>query len=128
MRVLGVDPGLTRCGIGVVDGRPGRRAVLVHVGVVTTPPGADLADRLLAPLDALAPGPRARTAATLRAWLDHPGQVQRVGAVLHVHPQTVRYRLVKLRELFGDQLEDPDARFALALALRARGGEDAPEG
>ncbi len=48
MRVLGVDPGLTRCGIGVVDGRPGRRAVLVHVGVVTTPPGADLADRLLA--------------------------------------------------------------------------------
>jgi crossover junction endodeoxyribonuclease RuvC len=48
VRVLGVDPGLTRCGVGVVDGRPGRRAALVHVGVVTTPAGADLADRLLA--------------------------------------------------------------------------------
>jgi hypothetical protein len=81
----------------------------------------DLADRLLAPLDALPAGPRTRAAATLRAWLDHPGQVQRVGVVLHVHPQTVRYRLAKLRELFGDALDDPDARFALGLALRARG-------
>jgi hypothetical protein len=81
----------------------------------------DLADRLLAPLDALPAGARARATLTLRAWLDHPGQVQRVGAVLHVHPQTVRYRLAKLRELFGEHLEDPDARFALALALRARG-------
>ncbi len=83
----------------------------------------DLADRLLAPLDALAAGPRARATATLRAWLDHPGQVQRVGGVLNVHPQTVRYRLVRLRELFGERLEDPDARFALALALRARSAE-----
>ena len=48
VRVLGVDPGLTRCGIGVVDGRAGRRAALVHVGVVATPPSDDLADRLLA--------------------------------------------------------------------------------
>ncbi len=48
MRVIGVDPGLTRCGIGVVDGRAGRRAGLVHVGVVTTHPTDDLADRLLA--------------------------------------------------------------------------------
>lgn len=48
MRVLGVDPGLTRCGIGVLDGRPGRRAVLVDVEVVRTPADADLAHRLLA--------------------------------------------------------------------------------
>ncbi len=48
VRVLGVDPGLTRCGIGVVDARPGRRAVLVDVVVVTTSPEADLAARLLA--------------------------------------------------------------------------------
>jgi len=47
VRVLGVDPGLTRCGIGVVDSRPGRRAVLVSVGVVTTSPEDDLAGRLL---------------------------------------------------------------------------------
>jgi DNA-binding PucR family transcriptional regulator len=38
---------------------------------------------------------------------------------LHVHPQTARYRIAKLRELLGDQLDDPDARFELELALRA---------
>ena len=47
MRVLGVDPGLTRCGIGVVDGGPGRTSQLVEVSVVRTPAGADLAQRLL---------------------------------------------------------------------------------
>ncbi|MEI8057839.1 MAG: crossover junction endodeoxyribonuclease RuvC [Actinomycetes bacterium] len=47
MRVLGVDPGLTRCGIGVVDGAPGRRLTLVRVEVVRTDPHDDLARRLL---------------------------------------------------------------------------------
>ena len=46
MRVLGVDPGLTRCGLGVVDGRPGR-ATLVAVGVVRTPSTAEAGERLL---------------------------------------------------------------------------------
>ncbi len=62
MRVLGVDPGLTRCGVGVVDGAPGRRLTLVHVEVIRTPPDADLAHRLLGieqalelVLDAVAP-------------------------------------------------------------------------
>ncbi|HET8758986.1 MAG TPA: helix-turn-helix domain-containing protein, partial [Solirubrobacteraceae bacterium] len=79
---------------------------------------ADLAASRLAPLDALGDGPRARLTETLRAWLDRPGQVQAVAAELDVHPQTVRYRLRQLRELFGTRLEDPDARFELALALR----------
>src|SRR5215467_4828054 len=48
MRVLGVDPGLTRCGIGAVDGRPGRPPSLVHADVIRTPAGADVAARLLA--------------------------------------------------------------------------------
>lgn len=48
LRVLGVDPGLTRCGIGVVDVSPDRRATLVHVSVVQTPPGMALEERLLA--------------------------------------------------------------------------------
>jgi crossover junction endodeoxyribonuclease RuvC len=48
MRVLGVDPGLTRCGIGAVDGRPGRPPSLVHADVIRTPAGADIAARLLA--------------------------------------------------------------------------------
>ncbi len=48
MRVLGVDPGLTRCGIGVVDVAANRRATLVYVGVVLTPPTMPLEQRLLA--------------------------------------------------------------------------------
>jgi len=81
---------------------------------------ADLAAARLAPLAGLADGPRARLTETLAAWLDRPGQVQAVAADLAVHPQTVRYRVRQLRDLFGERLEDPDARFELALALRAR--------
>ncbi len=47
MRVLGVDPGLTRCGLGAVDGLPGRKVALVAVDVIRTPADADLAARLL---------------------------------------------------------------------------------
>jgi PucR C-terminal helix-turn-helix domain len=81
--------------------------------------GAELAAERLAPLRALPDGPRARLTETLRAWLDRPGQVQAVAAELGVHPQTVRYRVKQLRDLFGDRLEDPEARFELGLALRA---------
>ena len=81
--------------------------------------GAELAQQRLAPLATLAEGPRARLTETLRAWLDRPGQVQAVAAELGVHPQTVRYRVKQLRELFGERLEDPEARFELGLALRA---------
>ena len=90
---------------------------------------AELAGHQLAPLDRLAPGAAARLAGTLRAWLDRPGQVQAVAQALGVHPQTVRYRVRQLRELFGDRLEDPDARFELSLALRARelAGQAAPD-
>src|SRR6185503_19952228 len=54
VRVLGVDPGLTRCGVGVVEGMPGRTCRLVAVDVVRTDPDADLAARLLALDEALA--------------------------------------------------------------------------
>jgi crossover junction endodeoxyribonuclease RuvC len=47
VRVLGVDPGLTRCGLGVVEGEPGRALHLIAVGHVRTPPDADIAFRLL---------------------------------------------------------------------------------
>lgn len=53
MRVLGVDPGLTRCGVGVVDGGRARDAACVDVGVVRTPPDMELQSRLLAVADAL---------------------------------------------------------------------------
>jgi crossover junction endodeoxyribonuclease RuvC len=48
VRVLGVDPGLTRCGLGVVDGVPGRPPRLVAVGVIRTAADHDIAARLLA--------------------------------------------------------------------------------
>jgi crossover junction endodeoxyribonuclease RuvC len=48
MRVLGVDPGLTRCGLGIVEGGQGVRVRLVGTTVVSTPAGADIGGRLLA--------------------------------------------------------------------------------
>jgi crossover junction endodeoxyribonuclease RuvC len=54
VRVLGVDPGLTRCGIGVVEGAPGRPLTLVHVDVSHTPADAEIGDRLLIQADVIA--------------------------------------------------------------------------
>jgi crossover junction endodeoxyribonuclease RuvC len=54
VRVLGVDPGLTRCGLGVVDGAPGRRLEMIAVDVVRTSPDRQVAERLLALADAFA--------------------------------------------------------------------------
>jgi len=48
LRVLGIDPGLTRCGVGIVDVTADRRATLVYVGVIRTPPELELEKRLLA--------------------------------------------------------------------------------
>jgi PucR-like helix-turn-helix protein len=79
----------------------------------------DLCADVLEPLERLRPSSRARLEETLVAWLRHRGRTDHVARALHVHPQTVRYRLARLRELFGDALEDPDSRFALELTLRA---------
>ena len=58
IRVLGVDPGLTRCGVGVVEGAPGRALTLIKVGVIRTSADDDIATRLLA------------IETELEAWLD----------------------------------------------------------
>jgi hypothetical protein len=79
---------------------------------------AELASDRLAPLTDLPPSSRVRMTETLRAWLGEQGRLGAVAQRLGVHPQTVRYRLVRLRELFGDALEDPEQRFWLELALR----------
>ncbi|MFR9776152.1 PucR family transcriptional regulator [Micromonospora sp. MS34] len=81
-----------------------------------------LADTCLAPLAGLRPGNRRALAETLYGWLRRQGQVVAVAEELHTHPQTVRYRMRRLRELFGATLDDPDARLALQLALRHRLG------
>jgi hypothetical protein len=81
----------------------------------------ELAERRLAPLEAVTAAARDRLLETLGAWLEHHGNVADVARAIHVHPQTVRYRLNQLRELFGDDLDDPDARFELMVVTRARG-------
>lgn len=80
---------------------------------------ADLCERALAPLADLPDGAATRAEETLRAWLDAHGDVTVAAAALHVHPQTVRYRLAGLREAFGTALEDPTGRLELAVALQA---------
>jgi PucR C-terminal helix-turn-helix domain len=80
---------------------------------------AALISRELAPLESVRDNTRERLAETLLAWLSYRGERARVADALHVHPQTVAYRLGQLRRLFGDALTDPDRRFALELALRA---------
>ncbi|MER6578990.1 helix-turn-helix domain-containing protein [Nonomuraea sp. NPDC001023] len=79
-----------------------------------------MAQARLAPLAHLRPAQQDRLAETLLAWLRHGRGAGEVAARLHVHPQTVRYRLRQLEELYGDQLADPDVRFELEIALRAR--------
>ena len=80
----------------------------------------DVAESALAPLETETDLSRERLGSTLDAWLRHRGRTEAVAQALHVHPQTVRYRLTRLRELFGTRLDDPDGRFELELALRAR--------
>ncbi|MFI6086992.1 helix-turn-helix domain-containing protein [Streptomyces sp. NPDC051218] len=80
----------------------------------------DLARRCLAPLAHCGPAHGRRLAETLLAWLETRGGAPEVAARLGVHPQTVRYRLRQIRELWGDEVDDPDRRFELELVLRAR--------
>jgi crossover junction endodeoxyribonuclease RuvC len=74
MRVLGVDPGLTRCGVGVVEGAAGRPLRLVHVDVLRTPADAELPQRLLAlaaGLDAAVAAHRPDVVAVERVFSQH---------------------------------------------------------
>jgi hypothetical protein len=77
----------------------------------------DLRRRVLAPLEEVRPSSRPRLEETLRAWLLCQGRREDVAALLFVHPQTVRYRMGRLRELFGDRLTDPAGVRELLVAL-----------
>jgi DNA-binding PucR family transcriptional regulator len=81
---------------------------------------AEFAADRLAPLTGLSVGARARMTETLAAWLAEQGRLGAVAERLEIHPQTARYRLGRLRELFGDALDDADQRFWLELALRVK--------
>src|SRR4051812_38379778 len=80
-----------------------------------------LADRALEPLDRLSPGTRAKLTDTLQAWLDNACNTGDTARALHVHMQTLRYRLRQLEEVFGaEQLKDGERRLELQLALKVR--------
>jgi hypothetical protein len=85
--------------------------------------GAPLTARMaasrLAPLAALTEKARERMRETALAHVRHNGNAVAMAAEMQIHPQTARYRSARLRELLGDQLDDPDARFELELALRS---------
>jgi hypothetical protein len=78
---------------------------------------ADLRSEVLAPLAELRPTTVDRLVETLRSWLLHQGRRDDVARSLHVHPQTVRYRMSQLRDVYGDRLDDPDTVLALTVAL-----------
>lgn len=81
--------------------------------------GRRLAARELAPLSGESGPSRTKLLQTLGAYLDHHGHQGAMAHDLGLHPQTVRYRLSRLRALFGSALEDPQRRLALRLALMA---------
>lgn len=78
-----------------------------------------LATKRLAPLADLTPKAHKRMRETALAHVRHHGNAVAMAKELEVHPQTARYRITRLRDLFGEDLDDPDARFELELALRA---------
>ncbi|HEY2715885.1 MAG TPA: helix-turn-helix domain-containing protein [Solirubrobacterales bacterium] len=101
---------------GVVQADDHLAALLLLAGGPLT---ARIAERRLGAFDSLTEGARERMRATALAYVRHGGNAVAMAGELHVHPQTARYRIGRLRELLGDQLDDPDARFELELALRA---------
>lgn len=82
---------------------------------------AELAGIVLAPIDAEPPQRRAMLLETLEAWLDAGGSVTTAARALNLHPQSLRYRTERLREVLADvDLDDPDHRLQLHLAVKSR--------
>jgi len=78
-----------------------------------------LSRRQFAPLAGLTQRQRHRLTETLSAWLETRGTAAEIADRLHVHPQTVRYRIRQLERTVGDRFGDPDVRFATEAVLRA---------
>ena len=94
-----------------------------HLAALIASLAAPVVERIvetrLAPLRAMTPAARARMTSTALAYVQHVGNAAAMARTLHLHPQTARYRIARLREVLGDQLDDADARFELEAALRA---------
>lgn len=79
-----------------------------------------LASQQFSSLGGLSERQQQRLTDTLDVWLETGGKAAEVAERLNVHPQTVRYRMRILERVLGGQLNDPDARFAMEVVLRAR--------
>jgi hypothetical protein len=114
--------GLQQAGVLPSDGLVATRNHLVALLLHRDPDRArSLADAALEPLDRLPPKTRERLTDTLAAWLDHACNTRETARALHVHVQTLRYRLRQLEAVVGEsRLTDGDARLELQLALRIR--------
>ncbi|QKW39567.1 helix-turn-helix domain-containing protein [Actinomadura sp. NAK00032] len=106
---------------GVLDGPVVRcEEHLVTLWLLSDPALVDeLARRRLGVLDGMTPGQQDRLTETLRTWLVTRGTAAEIAAILHIHPQTVRYRMRKIEQTFGAELADPEARFGIEAVLRA---------
>jgi hypothetical protein len=78
---------------------------------------ADLRAQILAPLSNVRASTADKLTETLRTWALHHGHRDAMASALFVHPQTVRYRMTQLRELYGDRMEDPATILAITVAL-----------
>ena len=102
-------------GLILADERLGELLLHENAGLVER-----IARRRLGALDDLTAKGRLRMEETALAYLRCHGNAAAMAVAMDVHPQTARYRLARLRELLEAQLEDPEARFELELALRER--------
>lgn len=111
---------------GLIPRVPGRRPVISwadHLPTLVLFQRPELprmmARRLLAPLLRLRPREAERLGLTLLTCLQHGFNVKNAARALHVHPQTVRYRIHRLQELFGQDLHAADRRLEMEMALHA---------
>ena len=81
---------------------------------------SQLATELLARVEQESPSRRTLILETLEAWLDEQGSITETAKRLHLHPQSTRYRLERVREVFGELLDDPEGRLQLHLAVKSR--------
>lgn len=106
---------------GEGDGTP--RWVDEHLGLIALRDRDGVLSALhrkrFGPLQTRSAGARARLELTLLTWLERQGNRAATARALEIHEQTVRYRMNQLRELLGDALDDPAARFEMQLSLRA---------